>query len=78
MSLNSILGSVGQQDVSLMQEVDTIEDKLEKFQSYLQEQKTEITRLELMKEALLMQNERWEGRCCLLFYFSFQLLIAGC
>ena len=70
MSLNSILGSVGQQDVSLMQEVDTIEDKLEKFQSYLQEQKTEITRLELMKEALLMQNERWEGRSCLLFYFS--------
>ena len=78
MSLNSILGSVGQQDVSLMQEVDTIEDKLEKFQSYLQEQKTEITRLELMKEALLMQNERWEGRSCLLFYSSFQLLIAGC
>ena len=57
-SLNSIMGNVGQKDVSLMQEVDTIEDKLDKFQTYLQEQKTEISRLELMKEALLMQNER--------------------
>ena len=57
-SLNSMLGSVTQQDGSFMQEVGTIEEKLEKFQRYLQTQKTEIVRLELIQDALLMQNER--------------------
>ena len=57
-SLNSIMDNVGQQDGSFMQEVETIEEKLEKFQRYLLTQKTEIARLELMKDALLMQNER--------------------
>ena len=57
-SLNSIMDNVGPQDGSFMQEVETIEEKLEKFQRYLTTQKTEILRLELMKDALLMQNER--------------------
>ena len=57
-SLNSMIDNVGQQDGSFMQDVETIEDKLEKFQRYLLTQKTEIARLELMKDALLMQNER--------------------
>ena len=57
-SLNSIMGNVSHPNGSLMQEVDTIEGKLEKFQTFLQEQRSEIARLELMKDALLLQNER--------------------
>ena len=57
-SLTSMMTSAGQQDGSFMQEVDTIEEKLEKFQRYLLTQKTEIVKLELMRDALLMQNER--------------------
>ena len=56
-SLNSIMGNVSHPNGSLMQEVDTIEGKLEKFQTFLQEQRSEIARLELMKDALLLQNE---------------------
>ena len=49
---------IGMEPEGLLDEVESIESKLGRLEKFMAEQKTVITRLELTREALLMQNEK--------------------